>query len=54
MTIIAAAQISATACQPKATMTIGAKNFVTAEPTLPAPKMPSATPCFSGGYQRET
>ena len=45
---------SALACQPKATRTSGAKNLVTAEPTLPAPKMPSAVPCFSGGYQRET
>jgi len=49
-----AAQTSATAFQPKATMMKGATNLVTAAPTLPAPKMPSATPCFSVGYQRET
>ena len=35
--------------QPIATMTKGARNFVTAEPTLPAPKMPSAVPCFPRG-----
>jgi hypothetical protein len=54
ITTSAAAQIWATACQPKATMTNGALNFVTAAPTLPTPKMPSAVPCFSLGYQRLT
>ena len=37
-----------------ATITIGARNLVTAAPTLPAPKMPRAMPCFSTGNQRET
>ena len=32
----------------------GATNLVTAAPTLPAPKMPSAVPCLPGPYQRET
>ena len=37
-----------------ATSTNGAMNLVTAAPTLPAPKMPSAVPCRSVGYQRDT
>ena len=34
-------------------MTNGARNLVTAAPTLPAPKMPSAVPCLPVGYQRD-
>ena len=48
------AQTSATPRQPIATITIGAWNFVTAAPTFPAPKMPSARPCRSCGKKRET
>jgi hypothetical protein len=48
------AQICATACQPIATMTHGATNLVTAAPTLPMPKKPSAEPCRSCGYHLET
>jgi hypothetical protein len=49
MTRSATAQTLATASQPKATMTNGARNFVTAAPTLPEPKTPSASPCWLGG-----
>ena len=38
-----------TPCQPIATITHGARNLVTAAPTLPMPKKPSAEPCFSSG-----
>ena len=44
----------ATIIQPAATITIGASSLVTAEPMLPAPKMPSAVPCFSGGNHLDT
>ena len=54
VTSSASAQSLATACQPKATSTTGASSFVTADPTLPAPKMPSAVPCFSGGNHFDT
>ena len=54
MTTSAAAQICATASQPQATMTKGARNFVTAAPTLPMPQMPSAVPWLSFGNQCET
>ena len=50
----ATAQMLATIFQPKATMITGARNLVTAAPTLPAPKMPSAVPCFSFGYHVDT
>jgi hypothetical protein len=46
--------MSATLFQPQATMMNGARNLVTAAPTLPAPKMPSAVPCLSASYQRDT
>ena len=49
MTASAAAQISATLCQPQASSTKGATNLVTAAPTLPTPKMPSAVPCLPTG-----
>ena len=48
------AQKRATPCQPYATITIGASSLVTAEPMLPAPKMPSAVPCFSCGNHLDT
>jgi hypothetical protein len=35
-------------------MMVGAANFVTAAPILPAPKMPSAVPWRSFGKKRET
>ncbi len=35
-------------------MTSGARNFVTAAPTLPAPKMPRAVPCLSFGNHLDT
>ena len=35
-------------------MTKGATNFVTAAPTLPAPKMPKAVPWRPASYQRDT
>ena len=54
ITASTAAQIWATASQPQATITSGAMNFVTAAPTLPAPKIPSAVPCRSLGYQCDT
>jgi hypothetical protein len=54
MTSRPSAQSCATASQPNATITIGARNFVTAAPTLPAPKTPSAVPCRSFGYHFET
>jgi len=54
MTSSAAAHTCATTCQPNATMTNGARNFVTAAPTLPMPKMPNAVPCVSFGYHLET
>ena len=38
----------------RAIMITGAANFVTAAPTLPAPKMPSAVPCFSLGNHLAT
>jgi len=44
ITARASAQTSATAFQPNASITIGAKSLVTAEPTLPAPNTPSAVP----------
>jgi hypothetical protein len=49
MTASAAAQISATLCQPQASSTKGARSFVTAAPTLPTPKIPSAVPCLAAG-----
>ncbi len=54
MTSSPTAQSCATIFHPKATMITGARNFVTAAPTLPAPKIPSAVPCFSFGNHRET
>ena len=54
VTTSATAQTCATIGQPNATMTVGAASLVTAAPILPAPKMPSAVPCFSGGYHFET
>ena len=48
------AQTRATVVQPKATITKGATNLVTAAPTLPAPKMPSAVPWRPRGYHLET
>ena len=44
----------ATIVQPAATITMGANSLVTAEPILPAPKIPSAVPCFSGGNHFDT
>ena len=48
MTARTAAQMSATDCQPQASKTKGATNFVTAAPTLPTPKIPSAVPWRDG------
>jgi len=50
----AAAQTRATAGQLYATITNGARSADTVAPTLPTPKIPSAVPCFSFGYHRET
>jgi hypothetical protein len=47
MTASTLAQTCATVCQPKASITKGAANLVTAAPTLPAPKIPSAVPCLA-------
>ena len=54
VTTSAMAQTWATICQPNATRTNGAVNLVTAAPTLPAPKIPRAVPCFSFGYHFDT
>ena len=45
------AYICAVFSQPKATNRNGAPKLVTAEPTLPAPKIPSAVPCLAGSNQ---
>ena len=50
----ARAQYRATASQPKASITNGAANLVTAAPILPAPKMPSAVPWRSFEKNLET
>ncbi len=39
--------------QPKVLARVGANRAASAVPELPAPAMPSARPCCSGGYQRE-
>ncbi|MNU02456.1 hypothetical protein D3C72_2461690 [compost metagenome] len=48
------AQTLATMVQPAATITIGASSLVTAEPMLPAPKIPSAVPCLLAGNHLDT